>query len=381
MANIVYRHYQRTDDFQLSDLFNRAFQMNGGGFVRTPKGLNWRYIQSPGFEPEMIQIAEDRDSHKIVGAVYVNLIETVRFNKDIYIVGDINDVSCLPEYTKRGIATNLMHRAIDYMKRKNCDLSILSADFKGFARRAIYQRLGYKDFDRCIVVFGFVKPIVLIKNLPIFTALFPVFLLYYYLPRFFIKIRFKKKSFLKQFNYKIFHDSNHQFYRKTANNFLSKYYNGFPLYSKEKMQWARVQTPAKRHSPTYILIYQDKKPIGGACITQKNMYAFKYGIKIRIGIIHEIFIEKKAFNTNKEFNLGYLYLIDKIIEAARQRNIGAVIYIGIIGDYDLTRNFRKFCFLSFKSIAIMFKKLKKKVGPLKDKRPLFVPTYVSLGFP
>ena len=67
MVNIIYRHYQKGDDEQLADLFNRAFQMNGFGFVRTPKNWKWRYFNSPGFEAEMIQIAEDIESNKIVG--------------------------------------------------------------------------------------------------------------------------------------------------------------------------------------------------------------------------------------------------------------------------------------------------------------------------
>ena len=70
MLRIKYRHYEKGDEAQLADLFNRAFQMNGGGFVRTPKTVHWRYVQSPNFEPEQAQIALDADKHKIVGAVY-----------------------------------------------------------------------------------------------------------------------------------------------------------------------------------------------------------------------------------------------------------------------------------------------------------------------
>ena len=115
--------------------------------------------------------------------------------------------------------------------------------------------------------------------------------------------------------------------------------------------------------------------------THKNIYAFKYGIKIRVGIIHEIFLDKDKFRTKKGLNVGYKYLIDKIIFAARERNIGGIFYNGSIEDRDLNKSLRKFCFLNFKSGAIMIKKLKKILEPLKNNQPLFVPTYVSLGFP
>jgi hypothetical protein len=42
MVNIIYRHYKKGDDRQIADLFNRAFQMNGVGIVRTSEEWNWR---------------------------------------------------------------------------------------------------------------------------------------------------------------------------------------------------------------------------------------------------------------------------------------------------------------------------------------------------
>jgi len=274
-----------------------------------------------------------------------------------------------------------MHKAIDYMKRKNCDLSILTADFKGFPREKIYLKLGYRDIDRGYISFGFSKPRKLIKDLPVFIALSPIFLCYSYLPRLINLLLLKFNSSLRDYSYKIFHNNNHYRYREAANKILSKYYNGYPLYSEKRVDWARVNVPAKRHSPTYVLINEKDEIIGGASITHKNIYAFKYGIKIRVGILHEIFLEKDRFRTKKELNAGYKYLIDKIIIAARDRNIGGIFYNGSIEDKDLNRSLRQFCFLNFKSGAIMIKKLKKILKPLKNNQPLFVPTYVSLGFP
>ncbi|MFX1267948.1 MAG: GNAT family N-acetyltransferase, partial [Promethearchaeota archaeon] len=93
MVNIIYRHYQKGDDEQLADLFNRAFQMNGFGFVRTPKNWKWRYFNSPGFEADMIQIAEDIENNKIVGMICVNPVEKVNLTGITYLTGNINDVA------------------------------------------------------------------------------------------------------------------------------------------------------------------------------------------------------------------------------------------------------------------------------------------------
>ena len=94
----------------------------------------------------MCQIAEDIERQKIVGAIIVNLIETVPIGQNKYLIGDISDVSTHPEYINRGIATKLMEMSVDYMKMKNCDFSILSAGYEGFARKKIYQRFGFFDF-------------------------------------------------------------------------------------------------------------------------------------------------------------------------------------------------------------------------------------------
>ena len=128
MVNIIYRNYQNGDEEQLADLYNKAFQMNGPGYLRTKENLNWRYIQYPGFESGMIQIAEDIDNNKIVGAVYVNPVEKVRLNGEICLIGSINDVSCHPRYIRKGIASNLMKMAMEYMKKTECMFDIIIAD-------------------------------------------------------------------------------------------------------------------------------------------------------------------------------------------------------------------------------------------------------------
>ena len=140
MVKIIYRNYRAGDDEQLADLYNQAFQMAGFNVLRTAKNWNWRYIQSPNFEPEMIHIAENIENRKIVGALCANLIEELSFKDKKYLIGDINDVICHPSYTKRGIAKTLMENAINYLKKKNCDISMLAADDGYFPREKIYPK-------------------------------------------------------------------------------------------------------------------------------------------------------------------------------------------------------------------------------------------------
>ena len=381
MENIIFRNYEEGDERQLADLFNTAFLQNGSGFVRTPNNWIWRYVDSPGFEPEMCQIAEDIDKKKIVGAVIVNLIETVPIGQNTYLMGDVNDVSTLPDYTNRGIATKLMEMSIEYMKQKKCDFSILSAGFKGFARKKIYQRLGYFDVDLGACFIQFPNIIQLIKNVYALALFFPVFFAFSYIPRFLNRIKMKFYRVFKEFSYEINHNKRHFEYMNAINKINPKYYEGYPRYNKRKFSWARIKVPAAQQKPTYIIIRKKGKIIGGSVITQQNIYSFKFGIKIRIGVIHEIFLEKNIYDNSKNLVLGYIYLLDKIMKAATRRSLAVLMYVSPLKDKDLNRAFNGMNFLKIKANVTMIKELKANLKFPQIKLPLFVGTYVTLGFP
>jgi len=381
MNDIVFRHYREGDENQLANLFNLAFQQNGSGFVRTPNNWNWRYVKSPGFEPEMCQIAEDIDKEKIVGAVIVNLIEMVPIGQNTYLMGDINDVSTLPDYTNRGIATKLMEMSIEYMKQKKCDFSILSAGYKGFARKKIYQKLGYFDVDLGIIFIQFPNIIQLIKNIYGFALFFPVLFAFSYIPRLLNRIKLKFYRIFKDFSYEINHNKKHLEYMNAINKINPKYYEGYPGYNKRKFSWARIKVPAAQQKPTYIIIRKNGKIIGGSVITQQNIYSFKFGIKIRIGLIHEIFLEKSMYDNSKNLIFGYVYLLDKIMKAATRRSLAVLMYLSPLKDKDLNRAFNLMNFLKIKANVTMIKELKSNLKFPQIKAPLFVPTYLTFGFP
>ena len=380
MVTIIYRHYKKGDDGQLADLFNQAFQMNGAGIVRTSEEWNWRYVKSPFFEPEMIQIAEDVEKHKIVGAIYVNLVEEIIFNSKNYLIGDINDVSCHPNYTRKGIATKLMEMAMKYMKKRNCDLSILTADYKGFARSKIYLKFGYVDVDREFLLINFPNLFKLFKDLKKLAPLFPIFFFISYFPRFIYRILLKLNKNFNNISYEIVNNKHFE-YMKAANKIIKKFYTGFAPFNKNKFTWARINVPAKRLKPTYIIIRKKKEIIGGAIITHRNLYSFKYNLKIRMGNVHEVFLDKSQFKNKRDLHFGYIFLIDKLFKAATRRNIGVLIYNSCHNDFDLIKAFKSMKFLNFGAGTIMMNKLNEEIKSLKPKKPLYLPTYITFSTP
>ncbi len=381
MENIVFRHYKEGDDKQLAELFNITFNQGGAGPVRTSKSWAWRYVESPGFEPEMCQIAEDVDKNKIVGAVYANLIEKINLGNKEYLIGDINDVSCHPDYSRRGIATKLMNMAIEYMKKRGCDFSILSAGFKGFPRKKIYKRLDYIDIERESSFIQIPNLYRFIKDLYGIVFLLPVFFTLSYLPRFIQKIKMKLNPFFKDFSFEINYNRKHFEYMKLINQILPKYYTGYRVYNKKKYIWERINVPAKKNRPTYILMKKHRKIIGGAAITHRYIHSFKFGIKIRIGTIHEIFLDKSEFKDKQELQLGYIYLIDKILKAATRRFLSVILYNSASKDYDLNQGFRAFRFLKVQDQILMMKVLNETLKIPQFKKAFFIHTNLSIGVP
>ena len=378
---IVYRHYHDGDDENLANLYNIAFQMNGAGFVRTPKGWNWRYVQSPSFEPEMIQIAEDKDTQKIVGAIHVNLIEELMLNEKKYLFGEINDVICHPDYTNNGIATKLLKRAIQYMERKGCDFSILTADAKGFPRKKLYLKNGFEDYSRLVMLFSFPNIFRLIRDFPGFSGFIPVFFILSYLPRIIFRFLIRRNPNFKDISYEIVYNSKHFEYIDARNKILPKYYDGSSEFDNKMIKWARMNLTAKRHHPTYIMMRKNSKIIGGAVFTRKNIYSFKHGIKLRMAIIHEIFLDKNQFKDKLNLHYGYKYLIDRTLKAATKRNISFILHSPSENDKDVINSFKSMTFLKFPSAMIMIKSFKGNIKNLKIKKPFFMPTHVSLAFP
>jgi ribosomal protein S18 acetylase RimI-like enzyme len=381
MTDIIFRHYSEGDDSQLTAVYLRAFLMNGKSFLRDTKIEKWRYADSPNFEPEMVQIAEDKYTHKIVGAVFVHPIEKISINSKTYLVAHINDVSCHPNYTKRGIATRLMKMAIKYMEKKNIDLSLLTAAPQGIARKKLYLKYGFHDLTILTINMGFPHPFRLLRELPISIALLPAIFYFALIPRVIIKIKPIFSSFFNDISYEIFYNKNHRQYMNNVNKILIKSYVGFSKYDQSKINWARKVVPSQREAPTYIFIKKSNKIIGGACLTYEKMFMPTSKFSFRVGIIHEIFIERDIFPNVKFLKLTVQYLIEKILRAAIWRKIGFLLYYCDSRDNLLKNSFKSFGF-QITNTVLMGKLFNPELNlnTLKQLR-FFIPTYVSMGFP
>jgi hypothetical protein len=168
---------------------------------------------------------------------------------------------------------------------------------------------------------------------------------------------------------------------KSANRIIPKYYDGYAKYSSSKLLWSRIKVPAKRFKPTYVLIRKGGYIIGGAVLTRQNIYLTKFSLKVRIGIIHEIFLDKEKFKTDNDLYLGHFYLLDKIIRAATRRFLGMLLFKSTVGDNDLNKALMGYTFLKSQDTVAMVKELKEDIKFPKLKKPIHIPTYITLGFP
>ena len=376
MVKIIYRHYKPGDDKQLADLFNTVFN-----FIRTPKSWNWRFVQSPDFEPEMCQIAEDIDNKKIVGAVYANLIEEITIDGKSYLNGDINDVSCHPDYARRGIAGNLMRMAIEYMKKRNCDISMLSADYNGFPRKKIYLKHGYIDYEREVFSINFGNLIQMVWDIPALASFIPIFFMTSYIPRFINRIRISYNPFFQDVKFIIAQNTKHYEHVEAAKRILPEYYDGIQMYDKEKVVWSRINVPSENENPSYILMKKNDEIIGGASLTAITAYIKKGGLKIRMGLIHEVFLDKSKFDTKRNLFLGYTSIIDKLLKVATRRYMGTVVFTSCAKDMDLNKAFKVMNFMQVKGGVLMMKPIKENLKLPEFITPLQVPTHSTIGFP
>jgi GNAT superfamily N-acetyltransferase len=377
MTNIIFRHYRKGDETQLVNLFNLAFKRKV--IERNPTNWRWRYAESPGFESKMVQIAEDVEIKKIIGAIYVNLIERIPIGQKEYLIGEINDVTTHPSYSKKGIATKLMEKSIEYMKEKGCDFSILSTGRRNFARSKLYQKFGYFNIENVNLFVQVSNAWQLIRDNWGYSIFFPIFTILSYFPRFLNKLRIKFKHKLEIFSYEIVHNKKHFEFMKTTNKISPNVYDGFPKYDKIKFNWARINTSTNNQKPTYIFIKKVEKIIGGAIITHQNLQSKKSKFRIRLGIIHEIFLNSEVFNNIYDLFLGYIYLIDKVVQAGTHRRLTALLFESSFKNEILNQAFKGMCFFKIKNDVIMVKELKEGLKFPKLRKPLYIPTYISLG--
>ena len=69
------------------------------------------------------------------------------------------------------------------------------------------------------------------------------------------------------------------------------------------------------------------------------------------------------------------------MKAATRRPVGALIYRSTLKDKELNQAFKGMNFFRIQDDVIMIKELKPNLKFPQIKKPLFIPTYISLGVP
>ncbi|MHA1821005.1 MAG: GNAT family N-acetyltransferase [Promethearchaeota archaeon] len=392
---IIFRNFKEGDEEGLAVVFNRAFQQNGGSFLRTPNTFYWRYVRYPDYEPEIINLAEDTENNKIVGSVMGNVQEEF-FNGKKYLVGVVNDVSTLPGYGGKGIARNLVKMALNYFISKGADIASLGADPNGFPRSKIYIPLGFKDITKAVAIFYFTNFKTLIRQIPLIIPLipliFPLRLPYYIKKLKYLSLYKKKKT---KYIIEIKKNTATEEFRRRFNEVAPKIYDGVHIFSKEEWKWARIDVPIKMFRPIQIVIRDKgtKKIVAGAILTAQNIYASKFGIKIRLAPIKNFFVDYtflKMGQKKNEHNQNNKIILKELKE------IYELLYIGIIsasihkenavtiGLFDKNDVLKIHCaklmgFVPVVGGTHMMKDLKKRVEDLGIKKPIYVDPGENLG--
>ncbi|UYP45198.1 hypothetical protein NEF87_001483 [Candidatus Lokiarchaeum ossiferum] len=328
--NIIYRNYQPGDEVQLAELFNLCFHQSGVGFLRTPRGLKYRYVKRPNFNPNEIQIAEDTHKKLIVGAVFSTLEEIFLDGKQL-LSGSINDVAVHPNYIKIGIAKTLMIQALTFLKQQKCELSTLAADPKGHARLKLYIPLGWRDYSSIRV---WISPnINFFRYLPLLSPLLFLFIPFYFYSK--LKMRkIKKKmkdhgihgSIIHPSTVGFNHSSSHNSFRNFYNKIGKQQRNGKILISDQEWKHFRKQNIRSGLKPTFIALYKKERIIGFASFLCQWIYFDKLGFKFPLATIREWGVDHSITSNAQENSQIYNFLLDLIREAALQRKCVTVLF-------------------------------------------------------
>jgi GNAT superfamily N-acetyltransferase len=375
---IEYRTYRPGDETDLADVFNRAFQHNGGGFFRTPRAVKWRYITRPTGNPAEIQIAVDKATQRIVGSIY-STIEHYRFHGQIYRVGSINDVSTLPAYGGRGIAKKLIQQAIHFMDQQNCIYSILCADPHGHPRSKVYQPNGWEDYCQSSFLFGITNPFKIAKRVlmfPLFPAL-EVSHIFHAIQSRRIFNELQKRGISIQIHHP-FRSGYSKGLLQRIRTFINKAgmrkLDGFAPISEEEWHYFREKPLLRGLLLSYITIEMNGQLIGVGSISRKWIHMVKFGLKLPLGQLIDCFFHLPPSMDPETYSLLYEGFAYASWKATEERDCDALV-ISLTPKYVAVKNaFRKHGFLCLNNVGVvMLRQMKKEIPlPPQSKKPLFL---------
>jgi len=136
-----YRFYEEGDEAGIVELMKTCFDTYRNFQLTVEKWLGFEVDYA--FKRSLALVAEDNG--KIVGHVQLVLRE-LEFGDARVKVGGIANVSTLPEYRGRGIASTLVKMAIDYCRGNGIAMTSLYTGYPGTPHR-VYWRAGYADTE------------------------------------------------------------------------------------------------------------------------------------------------------------------------------------------------------------------------------------------
>ncbi len=374
-SEINYRTFQAGDEDQLADLFNRAFQTNGGGFIRTPKSFHWRYVEEPDFLPEGIKLAEYRG--RIVGSVIASVTHATFYGRK-YTFGTINDVATRPEFVGKGIARRLLQDALQFLEDQKVDYGTLDADPSGHPRSKLYIPSGFYDYLRSKTIIKVVKSRQLVRDNPLFLAAFPMMY-----PLAHIRQQFYPRFHSGRFEIDVVHNKRYPAYRDAFNHALQQFYEGYRIFTPERWAWARENVPSPRFRPSFAVVKEGRKIVAGITIIKQNIYAFKYGFKITMATIQDLFVDRGTARTPEEMEEIHDLLLRATHKAAADRNCGLIFGQLSSNDKLFTLSCRRCGWLVIPIGGVhMFKSMGVQNPLLPPKKPLFLfPEDSATGYP
>nr|MDO8111314.1 GNAT family N-acetyltransferase [Candidatus Sigynarchaeota archaeon] len=329
--DIQYRTYEPGDEAGLADAFNLPFQGLGGGFLRTPARVRWRYVSRPGADPREIQVAVDKDSGKIAGAVY-STIETYQFAGVPCRTGAINDVGTLPAYLGRGIGRKLMAQAMDFMKSARCEYSVLSADTHGFPRERLYLPAGYQDYFRESVWISIIDPGTASVLVPLMLPAIPALWISFATRR--LRVHRIAKTLADQGIAATIPVPVHgggldlhvsreiwRFHEAVAPRQMDGY-TRFPL-----DDWIYFREKPMTHDmlPVYAILRDGKKLIGYANFIRQWIYISGTRVRFPFAFIREVLVDHSAFDDAWMLAAAYALLAGTIWQAAAKNRCLALL--------------------------------------------------------
>ncbi len=307
--NLIYRTFREGDQKGILKTYSAAFCNSRICQPSTPEFWDWKYGPNrPNYDPKGYQICEYKN--RIVGSI-MTTIRTMKFKGEIYKIAGIDDVATCPILERRGIGKRLMQNALKFIEDTEVDLTILSADPGGHAKK-IYWRSGYQYttfFSIALKVISFRN---VLNSFPPITPLAPLLRLYGEL-----KSRRSIRKYEGNLQFEILGKNQTHFRRKLNENYRSLY--SFAAFNQDYWNWYHVERP-RAYESIVIAAKEGNRIVAGGVITRSFLMVFNSVKWVPLFILTELFVDKQY----RGQGLG-CYMLYQLERVARLRGVGAIL--------------------------------------------------------